>query len=283
MLAAGANTRAAFTALLLTAAVAPMVSAQGTDSVAVVVRVVDSAGVPVAGADVALRTRTSSIVARAQTDKDGRAALSVPRNGPVAEVFVRHVGFQPFTHALSTPLDGSVTIAVVLADLAYALDTVAVNSRESLRRRMYYIDSMTIARSSRAVYDGWDLLRKLRPDIAYGRDPVNYCPGVQNVFVNGQWIVPETVVINDMVAAREPQSNGAVTPHLAARGQPRGFGRIAAMSIMAMIKPEHIAEMTYRDCRDKEIAGPHSKNALFVILAPGIGFDPGKGTFAIKP
>jgi hypothetical protein len=49
------------------------------------------------------------------------------------------------------------------------------------------------------------------------------------------------------------------------------------------IKPEHIAEMKYVDCRDTEATDmPKGQNALFVVLKPGIGFDPAQGSFVAR-
>jgi hypothetical protein len=131
------------------------------------------------------------------------------------------------------------TIYAVLADLAYSLGTVPVNARESVRKRNYFIDSTAISNSGRTIFDGWDILRKLRPRIAYGIRDV--CPGVQAVWINGRWIPPETVVFNDMVMAREPTVSSRVTPHLA-RTIPTSLDhRVAAMSALSLIHPEHIA------------------------------------------
>lgn len=51
------------------------------------------------------------------------------------------------------------------------------------------------------------------------------------------------------------------------------------MSALAMIHPEHIAQLTFHDCFDTAIKGTHSMNAVFVVLKPGIGFDPAKGSY----
>lgn len=253
--------------------------AQGPDSVRITVRVVDSAGAPVREADVTLTVRGSSTIVR-QTDSSGRAAMMIARDTVSLALLVRRIGFQPNRLDFELPRTPSVTVNLVLADLAYVLDTVPVNARETIRQRNYFIDSSAIFTSGRTIIDGWDILRKLRPRIAYGVRGV--CPGVQQVWINGQWIPPETVVLNDMVMFGEPTVSAKVTPHLA-NGSSPPESRAATMSLLASIHPEHVAQMTFRDCKDDAIAGLHSTSALFIVLKNGIAFDPGKGTYVVKP
>jgi len=256
-------------------ALAIPLGAQRRDSVALTLHVIDSAGAPVRAADVTVSARGGSPIAHGQTDSVGRATITVPRDSIPLELIVRRMGFKPYRVDVELPA----TIGVVLADLPYSLDTITVDARESVRHRNYYIDSAAIAHSDRPIYDGWDLLRKLRPRIVEGPKLLG-CPGVQNVWVNGRWIPPETIAINDLVVAREPRMSAKATPHLAiTRGAPP---RVTTMSALAMIRPEHIAELTFHDCFDSAIKGIHSMNAVFVVLKPGIGFDPAKGSYVVK-
>jgi hypothetical protein len=258
------------------------VRAQSRDTAVIWVRVVDRAGAPIERAEVVIRTRSGTMIQRGVTDTAGAVTLIVNRDSLAEQLLVRRLGFEPRTQAISLPLDRSVTLTVMLAANAQHLDAIQVSERESIRRRIYYIDSASIAHSPRLVQNAWDVLSKLRPDIAYGRDPQNYCPGVQELFVNGKWIPPETVVTNDILQMRETHSGAAATPHLAEGATPLDYGRMATISALSMIKPEHIAEMTFRDCRDKPIAGMHSTSAVFVVLGLDIGFDPATGSYVIK-
>jgi Carboxypeptidase regulatory-like domain len=256
------------------------VAAQRPDSVAVTLRVIDSAGVAVRAADVIVSVRGGVPVARTQTDTAGHATVAIPRHAVLLELLVRRIGFQPYRLDFDLPADQSMTINVVLADLAYSLDTVPVNARESVRHRDYFIDSATIRTSGQTIFDGWDMLRKLRPLVAYGIPYV--CPGVREVWINGRWIPPETVVVSDMIIAREPVPSAA-TPHLSSRAlNPRDLHRVTAMSALALIHPEHIAQMTFRDCMDTAIKAFHSTSAVFVVLKNGIAFDPTKGSYVLK-
>ena len=48
------------------------------------------------------------------------------------------------------------------------------------------------------------------------------------------------------------------------------------MGVLSEIKPEHIAEMTYLDEWDTSIDKLGAQGGLFVVLKPGIGYEPGK-------
>lgn len=267
--------RTALTAGLLLVASHPL-RAQLSDSVTLHLRVVDSAGVAIPLADVVVSRGNTRLVGR-QTDDAGRVAFRIPRDSTLFTISARRIAFQPYRRDFAPPADDSLTIRVVLADLVEALDTVVVTDRQSVRRRNYYIDSTTIAHSGRTIFDGWDILRKLRPRIAYGLPYVPGCGGVENVWINGKWIPPEWIHLNEMVMMREPGASAA-TPHLNATSPP-ATGREAAMSIMAAVHPEHIAELSFKDCFDYAIKGLHSTNAVFIVLKPFIGFDPKRGTY----
>jgi hypothetical protein len=45
------------------------------------------------------------------------------------------------------------------------------------------------------------------------------------------------------------------------------------------IEPEHIAEMRFRDCFDTTVPDVGGMNALFVVLKPGVVYEPGVGSF----
>jgi hypothetical protein len=98
------------------------------------------------------------------------------------------------------------------------------------------------------------------------------------VFVNGRRIVYPP--INDMAVARR----GLTTHMKPSSGRPMPKSHFADVtdavwSIMSTIKPEHIDEMNYEDCFSTKVAGLHTSQALFVVLKPGIGFEPGIGSF----
>jgi hypothetical protein len=258
------------------------VRAQTTDSL--VVRVVNAHGAPIGGADVVVRRVAGALVAHATADAKGFSRLSVTRDTFPVELLVRHFGFEPSLREIALPDSGPI-LRIVLLDAPRLLDTLAVRSSQTAKERSYHLNASDIEHSTRRVADGWDVLRVLRPDIAYGREPnpkYSPCqpPGVQNVWINGVWIAPEFVPVNEMVLAREPRSS-SVTPHL--NSTARTYNRAAVMSAIASIKPEDIEEMTFRDCLDKPTAPNHSTDALFIVLKPGVRFDPGKGSLTKPP
>ena len=52
--------------------------------------------------------------------------------------------------------------------------------------------------------------------------------------------------------------------------------------VLSEIKPEHIEEMTYHDCFDTSVPGPHGQAALIVTLKTGVRYDPGRGSYVVK-
>ena len=95
------------------------------------------------------------------------------------------------------------------------------------------------------------------------------CPGVQEVWVNGKRIrLPPRP--SDLALARRRVGVS-----------PRARYTISALSVLSEIAPEHIEEMTYHDCFDSTIAAVGSTNALFIVLKPGVEYDPGVGSFVV--
>ena len=94
-----------------------------------------------------------------------------------------------------------------------------------------------------------------------------------------------------MVLARIPKVAAAPKPQQALKtsqsGRPQPTSFVSAVSsevwlILASIKPEHIAEMTYEDCFSTKVTGhTHTSQALFVVLKPGVGYDASVGSFVI--
>lgn len=242
------------------------------------VHVRDESGMPVPGAEVTLLDSASHAVRRGMTDLAGHTVLRVP-TGRALRLRVQRLGYRPGERTLDISAGRDTAAAIiVLQRVAQSLDTVRVTAEESLRRRVYHIDSTAIAASTRTLFDAWDVITKLRPDIAYGRGP---CGGVQDIWINGQWIPPELVSPNELAIERLRTSTPSpATPHLnALRGPMRG--RAMVVSLLSLIKPEDIAEMTYHDPCSPPMAQVHTDAALFIVLKPGLGFDPGRGVYRV--
>ncbi len=270
----------ALIALLATAACtfAPRVAAQSSTTRPLAVHVRNESGVRVPGAEVTLLDGTLHAIRRAVTDSIGRTVLRVP-TGRALSLRVQRLGYWPAVRSINVAAGQDTAVAiVVLRRVVQSLDTIRVTADESLRSRVYHIDSTAIAASKRTLFDAWDVITKLRPDIAYGRGP---CGGVEDVWVNGQWIPPELVSPNEIAIERLRTSTpSAATPHLNALRSPIG-GRAMVVSLLSLIKPEDIAEMTYHDPCSPPMAQMHTDAALFIVLKPGIGFDPGRGTYRL--
>jgi hypothetical protein len=272
--------RAPIRALLLTlvslALVGSRVAAQHGQTV-VQVRVVDTAGAPVANVDVAILHGLNTVAASGTTDDAGMRALTIPRGGGDFQIVVRRIGFQRSDQFFRADRD-SVALRMILRRATQQLPTVNVTADQDLKRKHYHVDADEIAASTRPIIDGLDILTKLRPDIIYSRVPsgADAC-GLFYIWVNGRRIVYPP--INDALAVRAAQARrGAkATPHIGGRGL---VGvPLDVQSVLSTIHPEHIAEINYADCNDFSVDKTNARNAVFVTLKPGIGFEPGTGSF----
>jgi hypothetical protein len=260
-------------------AAAGLAGAQQAEDVVVRVRVVDSAKVPVALADLSVRLGLRDVQAQGTTDESGVRLLRVTRSTEQHELIVRRIGFLRASHFFA-PSSDTTDLTITLSRQAQSLPTVKVNEREDPKRKSYHTDADEIANSSRLILDGMDVLTKMKPDILYGRSPG--C-GLQNIWVNGKNI--RGVIPDEMVVARQGiKPSPRMKP---SSGRPLPAPKIQSVSaslltIMSEIKPEHIEEMNYVDCNDFSMPGTRGIAALYVVLKEGIGFDPGgRGSYVI--
>jgi hypothetical protein len=227
--------------------------------------VVDSSGSAVTGAELAVLRGLSDVIAHATTDQYGRASLTFAAESGEYDMVMRKIGYPRSDRFFE--LDGHDTLAlsvVVPPPIPKSLATVKVTAQEDLKARVYSIDADAIAASSRPLFNAWDIITKLRPDMAGTRAP---CGDDRiNVWVNGQRM--RFVPPNDMALFRE---------HITARQAATGmYDMIFALY---EIQPEHIAEMRFRDCFDTTVPDVGGSNALFVVLKPGVIYEPGIGSF----
>jgi len=258
----------------LALALLPLGTARGQRDALVRVRVVDTAGAPIANAEVSALRGLTTVVPGAPTDSLGRRSLTVPRGGGY-EIVARRIGYQRANQFFSAIQD-SVGIRIVLRQAPTNLPTVSVTAQQDIKRRAYHLDADDIASSKRPIIDGLDVLTKLRPDIIYTRVPG--C-ALRYVWVNGERIVFPT--INPGLAAKTRQMRQAAkaTPHIG----PTGLATVnlTVQSVMAMIHPEHIDEVNFADCNDQTVDKVKGNSALYVMLKPGIGFDPAVGSYVV--
>ena len=253
----------------------PLTSARAQRDALVRVRVVDSAGAPVANAEVSALRGLTVVAQGGPTDSLGRRSFTVPQ-GSGYEVVARRIGYQRGEQFFSAIHD-SVGIRIVLRAAPTNLPTVSVTAKEDIKRRAYHADADDIASSKRPIIDGLDVLTKLRPDIIYTRVPG--C-SLQYVWVNGERIV--FPAINPGLAAKTRQLRRAAqaTPHIGATGL--ATVNLTVQSVMASIHPEHIEEVNFADCNDTSVDRVKGNSALFVTLKPGVGFDRVLGSYVVE-
>ena len=227
--------------------------------------VVDSAGAAVTAAQLTVLHGLTEIVARGATDQYGRASFGVPGNDGEYDLVIRKIGYPRSDRVFETGDRDTLALSVVVPPrIATPLDAVKVTAKEDLKTRVYSIDADAIAASARPLFTSWDIIAKLRPDMMGTRAP---CTNDRlNLWVNGERI--RFVPANDMALARE---------HISPQQSVNGMYDI--VFALYEIQPEHIAEMRFRDCFDTTVPDVGGSNALFVVLKPGVVYEPGVGSF----
>lgn len=261
-------------------------------TVTVRVHVSDSSRAPVAGAEVSVLRGLTTVLARGVTNDQGDQTLTVPRVAGDYNLVVRKIGYTRADRFFND--SSTLTFDIRLGRSVHALEAVKVTAEEDVRRKSYFIDAEAIENSTRPIVDALDVVTKLRPDMIWGRagtpDRIGlhgdskgyrrsapsarqtaasaarfgYCPPVQDVWVNGER--QRLIAANPVAVQRLTGDAVLINPLIA--------------TVLASIKPEHVAEVEYHPCTDAIAdAPPRSTNAIFVTLKTGIGFDPGNGSF----
>jgi hypothetical protein len=249
--------------LLFFATSAPIAHAQRPVSSIVRVRVSDSTGAAISGADVSIVRDLNTVLASATTDASGRHLFTLSGVTGDVELIVRRIGYRRADRFFTLAGDDSASFGIVLWRVAQTLNPVKVSAREDLKRKAYYIDADAIAKSDRLLMNALDIVGKLRPDMIVGRG----CPGIQNVWVNGRRIF--MVPVDEMARARRKAGLNAKL-------------NLEVQSILTSIRPEHVAEMTFNDCFESYIKINHGANSVFVVLKPGVAFEPGLGSYVAE-
>ena len=145
------------------------------------------------------------------------------------------------------------------------LNQAIVTAEGDLKRKSYHLDADDIERADMPLDNGWEIVKRLRPDMLTSRGGCD--SGVREVWVNGKRIrLP--LLPTGMVLAR---ARVGVPP--------RARFSLAAVSIMSEISPEHIQEINYHDCFDTSMAAVGNNDAIFVVLKPGVTYQENVGTF----
>lgn len=270
---------------------APVAAAQRSRDVVIRVRVVDTANAPVSAADVSVVKGLQDLLGAGVTDDRGVRSLTVPRRDGDYQVVVRKIGYQRTERFFAAPSGDTTTFQIVLSRTVQTLPTVKVTAAEDLKRKSYHADADDIATSTRPILDAMDVLLKLRPDMLYGRSGPRSGCGVKNVWVNGIRILDAPP--NDMALAHIPHVPPPVTPRRgrgpgsassATSGRPPPGSPLAEVdslvwNVLSTIKPEHISEVNFQDCFDKTVNAVGGNRAVFIVLKPGVSFEPGRGSY----
>jgi len=265
-----------------------------------IVRVRDTAGVAIGGAQVSIVQGLNASRASGVSDDRGIAALSVSALAADAdaELVVRKIGYTRADRFFRATRD-SMLFDVVLRRSTQELAPVVVTATENIKRRAYHIGADDIANSTATLIDATDILAKLRPDMICGRScrpmastiakvqaPVRRCPTLAfqqpprvvcppddtppslatNIWINGRRL--RLVAPNEMALARQHGLLAGLSP--------------GAMTVLSEIKPEHIDEMTYVDSMDNSMgAFKGAGDGLFIVLKPGVAYEPGKPSYVV--
>jgi hypothetical protein len=262
---------------------------------AVSIRVTDSIGTPVEGADVAVLQGINDSRASGTTDARGRVSLSVTEPRGDYQLVVRKIGYlraDQFFRAAPRPL----SFEISMHRNVQALTPVQINERQDLKRKSYFIDADEIAKHADELIDATDILKKLKPDMICGRScrplaavaanaqtPARRCPSLAmqprracprdntppslstNVWVNGVWI------------------RGIATDAVCQTGRRGMLAGLApgTMQVLCEILPEHIEQIKYADEWDTSVGKNHSDSALFIVLKAGIAYEPGRMSYVV--
>lgn len=228
----------------------------------------DSSGVPVPAAELTVTHGLHDVVARGTTDDAGRGLLSFDAKDSVdLQVTMRKIGYTRGDRFFDVgPHDTAAVTITVARPKSTELAAVNVTARANPRYTSYHLDADDIEKADIPLDNGWEVVKRLRPDMLTSRGGCR--TGVQEVWVNGKHI-RLTLEPTGMVAAR-----ARVGVPSRAR-----FGYVP-LTVLSEIAPEHIQELIYKDCFD-QVAMVGATNALFVVLKPGVVYQQDVGSFVL--
>jgi len=229
----------------------------------------DSTGAPVTQAELVITKGLKDVVARGTTDDAGHALLGVSvRDSTDLQVTMRKIGYRRGDFFFGVGPRDTASVTIVVGRPVAGLAPVVVTSEASLKYKSYHLDADQIEAAGDVADNGWEVVKRLRPDMLTSRGGCN--TGVQEIWVNGKRI-RLTLRPTGMVAAR-----ARVGAPPSAR-----FGYVPLV-VLSEIAPEHIQEINYHDCFDATMAAVGSTNAMFVTLKPGVVYVQDVGSFVVE-
>lgn len=293
-----ARTLAAF-AVSLTAgiAAAQTPSTPTIPPLVVSVRVIDSTGIAIEGADAAILVGINGSKASGTTDPSGHVSLSVTQPQGDYQLVVRKIGYNR-SDQFFRGKSGRLSFDVVMHRTAQSLAPVTVTAQEDLKRKSYFIDADEIAEHADELFDASDILKKLKPDMVCGRVcnpwggvPTSVrtagraCP-ISNTNPGGCPRTTRPAGGGSAVSRTDAWVNGrrilmiATDPACQAghRGVLSGLSP-GTMQVLCEIRPEHIEQIKYLDDWDNSVGKVGSNNALFIVLKEGVVYEPGQASY----
>lgn len=229
----------------------------------------DSSGAPVSNAELVITKGLRDIVARGTTDDAGHALLGVQvKDSTDLQVSMRKIGYRRGDFFFAIRPHDTATVAIVVGRPVAGLAPVRITEQASLKYKSYHLDADQIEAAGDAADNGWEVIKRLRPDMLTSRG--GCATGAREVWVNGKRIrLP--LLPTPMQAAR------------ARVGAPPNarFGYVPLV-VLSEIAPEHIQEITYHDCFDTSMAAVGNNDAIFVVLKPGVTFVQDVGSFVVE-
>jgi hypothetical protein len=262
------------------------------------VRVIDSTGVAVEGADAAILVGLNEAKATGTTDPSGHVSLMVTQPQGDYQLVVRKIGYNR-TDQFFQGKSGRLAFDVVMHRTTQSLAPVTVTAQEDLKRKSYFIDADEIARHADELFDASDILRKLKPDMICGRvcDPwgagvppsvrtaARACP-ISNTNPGGCPRTQRPVGAGSSMSRTNAWVNGkrilTIDTDPACQAGKRGpLAGLSAgtMQVLCEIRPEHIEQIKYIDDWDNSVGKVGSNNALFIVLKEGVVYEPGEASY----
>lgn len=262
-------------ALLLAATATPAQTPREQPSSQATVRftVRDETAQPISGVSISVSATTGVVAGVALTDANGRAIIGIVSGAATYRYDIRKIGYTPISNSVALKRADTADVDIVLRRSPVALDTVTTTERS--RGPRYSITGAELARLAPDAQSVYDALHRARPEML--GDALRMCPYIRNLWVNGRWIVraPWDSLV-PLYTTTSNRTDGSGRPALRVIGM---ASHASSALPLGSLKPEHVVEMHYNNCRARTDLGPRGVDALFVTLKPGIGYRLGVGTF----
>ncbi len=292
---------AAFAAPATAAAQTP---AQPPVPAVVHVRVLDPRGAPIEGVTLTILRSRIQAMFTGLTNAAGQYTFTFVPDSAHYELVARKIGYVQTARLVPAGAGDTVSLGlsmIAAAALPRTLDTVRTRANANAVES-YFIDSTAIAASRRSLLSAFDVALKLRPnmlgDVARGCTPSgepessfkqvplhpNDGPpprrgrggrGGRGTAMNPNTSSQPMVTVPN-VTLENVWVNGE---RVSFNGRDSTIPDILPESLLARIKPDHIAAMEYVNCWDNSMPGLGGKNAVFIELKPGYAFDYKRGSY----